>query len=42
MEIPTSKQADEAVKIALSELDLRDCQALWALQGDTQNLHVHV
>lgn len=42
MEIPTSEQADEAVKIALNELDLGDCQALWALQGDTRNLHVHV
>lgn len=42
MEIPTNDQADEAVKIALKELDLGDCQALWALQGDTQNLHVHV
>ena len=42
MELPTSEQVDEAVKIALEELDLENCQALWALQGDTQNLHVHV
>ena len=42
MEKPTTEQVDEAVKIALTELDLQDCQALWALQSDTDNLHVHV
>ena len=42
MEVPTAKQVDEAVAIALKELDLQDCQALWALQSDTENLHVHV
>ena len=42
MESPTKEQVDEAVKIALTELDLQDCQALWALQSDTDNLHVHV
>ena len=42
LERPTAAQADEAVKIALAELDLQDCQALWALQSDTENLHVHV
>ena len=42
MESPTTEQVDEAVKIALTELDLQDCQALWALQSDTDNLHVHV
>lgn len=42
MEVPTVQQVDEAVQIALHELDLQDCQALWALQGDTENLHVHV
>ena len=42
LERPTAEQADEAVKIALTELDLQDCQALWALQSDTENLHVHV
>ena len=42
MESPTNEQVDEAVKIALEELDLQDCQALWALQSDTDNLHVHV
>ena len=42
MESPTTEQVDEAVKIALTELDLQDCQALWSLQSDTHNLHVHV
>ena len=42
MEKPTTEQVDEAVQIALTELDLQDCQALWALQSDTDNLHVHV
>ena len=42
MESPTTEQVDEAVKISLTELDLQDCQALWALQSDTNNLHVHV
>ena len=41
-ESPTNEQVDEAVNIALGELDLQDCQALWALQSDTENLHVHV
>ena len=41
-ESPTIEQVDEAVKIALTELDLLGCQALWALQSDTENMHVHV
>ena len=41
-ESPTNEQVDEAVSIALQELDLQNCQALWALQSDTDNLHVHV
>ena len=41
-ESPTNKQVDEAVNIALKELDLQDCQAVWGLQSDTDNLHVHV
>ena len=41
-ESPTNEQVDEAVNIALKELDLEGCQALWALQSDTDNLHVHV
>jgi hypothetical protein len=42
MEIPTPEQADEAVRIALKELNLENCQALWVLQNDTQNRHVHI
>ncbi|GHV56641.1 hypothetical protein FACS1894216_20720 [Synergistales bacterium] len=42
MELPTNKQVDEAVKIALKELNLEDCQALWALHANTQNRHVHI
>ena len=41
-ESPTNEQVDEAVDIALKELNLEDCQSLWALQKDTENLHVHV
>lgn len=41
-ESPTNGQADEAVEIAIKELNLEGCQALWALQKDTENLHVHV
>ena len=41
-ESPTNEQVDEAVSIALKELDLSDCQAVWGLQSDTDNLHVHV
>ena len=42
MELPTNEQVDEAVKTTLAELNLSDCQALWVLQNDTQNRHVHV
>ena len=38
---PTNAQVDEAVNIALGELDLQENQALWSLQTDTENLHVH-
>jgi hypothetical protein len=41
-ESPTNEQADEAVDIAIKELNLEGCQTLWALQKDTENLHVHV
>ena len=41
-ESPTNEQADEAVEIAIKELNLEECQTLWALQKDTENLHVHV
>jgi len=41
-ESPTNEQADEAVEIAIKELNLEGCQTLWVLQKDTENLHVHV
>jgi hypothetical protein len=41
-ELPANEQADEAVDIALKELDLQGCQSVWALQNDTENRHVHV
>jgi len=41
-ESPTNEQVDEAVNIALKELNLDSCQAVWGLQADTDNLHVHV
>jgi hypothetical protein len=42
MELPTNEQIDEAVKIALKELDLPDCQAVWIVHADTENRHVHI
>jgi hypothetical protein len=42
MELPTNEQADEAAGIALTELGLSYCQALWVLQNDTHNRHVHI
>ena len=42
MESPSKQQADEATRIALRELGLEDCQALWVLQRDTENPHVHI
>ncbi len=42
LELPTKEQVDEAVQIALKELDLQGCQAVWALQADTENRHVHI
>ena len=41
-ESPSNEQVDEAVNIALKELKLDSCQAVWGLQADTDNLHVHV
>jgi hypothetical protein len=41
-ELPANGQIDEAVKIALKELDLQDCQAVWIVHSDTQNRHVHI
>ncbi len=42
MELPSNAQVDEAVKIALKELDLQDCQAVWITHADTENRHVHI
>ena len=42
MEIPTNPQVNEAVKIALSELGLQDCQAFWTVHNDTENRHIHI
>jgi hypothetical protein len=41
-EIPTKKQADEAVGIALEELGLDGCLTHYALHRNTQNLHLHI
>ena len=42
MELPSNGQVDEAAKIALKELDLQGCQAVWIVHSDTENRHVHV
>ena len=42
MELPTNRQVDEAAAIALKELDLQDCQAVWIVHADTENRHVHI
>ena len=41
-EQPTSRQADEAVGMLLTELGLWEHQAVYALHRDTHNCHVHV
>jgi hypothetical protein len=41
-ETPTDVQIEEAVRLSLAELGLEECQAVWGLHKDTQNLHVHV
>jgi len=41
-EQPTSAQADEAVRIFLSEMGLADHQAIYALHSDTHNWHLHL
>jgi hypothetical protein len=42
MELPSNAQVDEAVKIALEELGLQNCQAAWFVHADTENRHVHI
>jgi hypothetical protein len=41
-ENPTHEQAVEAVKIALGELCLSQCQAVYALHQNTDNMHLHI
>jgi hypothetical protein len=41
-EQPTPAQADEAVRILLGEMGLRENQAIYALHRDTHNCHLHV
>jgi hypothetical protein len=41
-EIPTKGQAIEAVQITLKELGLSQCQVVYALHRNTDNLHLHI
>jgi hypothetical protein len=41
-ECPTKEQVIEAVKIALGELNLSQCQAVYALHQNTDNMHLHI
>jgi hypothetical protein len=41
-ERPTYEQTVEAVKIALGELNLSQCQAVYALHQNTDNMHLHI
>lgn len=41
-EQPSYEQVDEAVAITLKELDLQDCQAVYALHQNTDNFHLHI
>jgi hypothetical protein len=41
-EIPTPDQAAEAVEITLKEMGLSQCQAVYALHRNTDNLHLHI
>jgi hypothetical protein len=41
-ENPTHEQAVEAVNIALGELNLSQCQAVYALHQNTDNMHLHI
>jgi hypothetical protein len=41
-EQPTAAQADEAVRMFLSEMGLSDHQAIYALHSDTDNWHLHL
>jgi hypothetical protein len=41
-ESPTQDQVKEAVEITLSELDLSECQAVYSLHQNTDNMHMHL
>jgi hypothetical protein len=41
-ENPTREQVQKAVKITLSELDLTECQTLYSLHQNTDNMHLHL
>jgi hypothetical protein len=41
-ENPTSEQVREAVNITLDEMNLSDCQAVYALHQNTDNMHLHI
>lgn len=41
-EQPTAEQADQAARMFLDHLGLSDHQAMWALHGNTHNVHMHI
>ena len=41
-ETPTREQVTEAVQITLGELNLSQCQTLYALHQNTDNMHLHI
>jgi hypothetical protein len=41
-ETPTTEQVMEAVKITLDEMNLSQCQAVYALHQNTDNMHLHI
>jgi hypothetical protein len=41
-EIPTKEQAHQAAWIALKELNLQDCHAIYGVHKDTQNYHLQM
>jgi hypothetical protein len=41
-EVPTPEQVGEAVAITLDELNLSQCQAVYSLHQNTDNLHLHI
>jgi hypothetical protein len=41
-EIPTKKQVSKAVNIILDEMNLSQCQTVYALHKNTDNVHLHI